>query len=318
VAANTALAVVTSVGLFLGPAIGAALMSLTDSFQVPLLVAGLGLLLSVLPLSFIHTPATRAHPVEQVSIWQEMRTGWQFIRRHGPVWQVLLCLVYFTLIMGAVTPLITPLAHKLGLGPEGTGVFFSAVGLSGLVGAPLAVVLAQRLGTSVTLLLTGLLAPVGVLFLGLTDSQVGALVAIMLTALAGASLNIIVVTVLQRLTPLKTQGYVFGAQQTLLGIAWVVSLATITSGMAISPEEVNTQRLFLLIGGVGFLAFLTGWFWYRHQIQAACEMCEPRFRLSSIACWMFHEAGLPMSRVACRALCGRECRACYGEGSRSE
>lgn len=318
VAANTALAVVTSVGLFLGPAIGAALMSLTDSFQVPLLVAGLGLLLSLPPLSFIHAPATRVRSAEQVSVWHEMRTGWQFIRQHGPVWRVLLCLVHYTLVMGAMMPLITPLAHQLGLGPEGTGVFFSAVGFGGLIGAPLAAVLARRLSLSMTLLLTGLLTPIGALFIGLMDNLEAALVAIMLVHLAGASLNVVVITVLQRLTPLKMQGYVFGVEQTLMGIAWVVSLATITGGMAISPEEVNIQRLFLLIGGVGFLMILNCWFRYRHQIQAACEMCEPRFRLSSIACWMFHGAGVPMSRVACRALCGGECTGCYGEGSSSE
>jgi MFS family permease len=239
-----------------------------------------------------------------------MRTGWRFIRRHSAVWQVLLCLVYFTLVMGAVTPLITPLAHKLGLGSEGTGVFFSAVGLGGLVGAPLAVVLARRLSTAVAMLLTGLLAPVGVLFIGLTGNLTGALAAIMLTALAGASLNVIVITVLQRLTPLKIQGCVFGVEQTLLGLAWLVSLATITGGMAIWPEEVNPQILFLLVGGVGFLAFLVSWFWYRHQIQTACQMCEPRFQVLGAVCQVMCESRSQVSAAACRMICGDQLR-CY-------
>jgi MFS family permease len=137
------------------------------------------------------------------------------------------------------------------------------VGFGGLIGAPLAAVLARRLSLSMTLLLTGLLTPIGALFIGLMDNLEAALVAIMLVHLAGASLNVVVITVLQRLTPLKMQGYVFGVEQTLMGIAWVVSLATITGGMAISPEEVNIQRLFLLIGGVGFLMILNCWFRYR-------------------------------------------------------
>jgi len=311
VAANTALAVVTGVGLFLGPAISAAITLLTGGFRVPLFVAGLGLLLSALPLLSIPAPGARVRSVEQVGIWREMRAGWQFIRRHKPVWRVLLCLVHFTLVMGAMMPLITPLAYELGLGPEGTGVLFSAVGLGALIGAPLAVVLAKRLNPSVILLLTGLLAPFGALFIGLTDNLEGVQVAILLVHLAGASLNVIVVTVLQRLTPLKIQGYVFGVEQTLMGIAWVVSLATITGGMAISPEEVSTQVLFLLVGGVGFLIILTCWFRYRHQIQTACEMCEPRLQVLGAVCQVICESRSRMSGAACRLICGGQLRCGY-------
>ena len=299
----------TGLGLFLGPAISAALIVLTGGFQTPLLVAGLGLLLSVPPLLLVPAPATRAPSVERGrSIWQEMRTGWQFIRRHSAVWQVLFYLVHFTLVMGAVMPLITPLAHKLGLGSEGTAVFFSAVGLGGLIGAPLAVVLAKRLSLSAVLLLTGLLAPVGALFLGLMGNLEGALAAVTLIALAGASLNIIVVTVLQRLTPLKMQGCVFGVEQTLLGIAWVVSLGMITGGLAIWPEGANGQLLFLLVGGVGLLTFVAGWFRYRHQIQAACEKCEPRLQVLGAVCQVICESGFQLSGIACRVIGGGHAR----------
>lgn len=308
VAANTALAVVAGLGLFLGPAISAGLILLIGSFQVSLLVAGLGLLLSVPPLLFVPAPATHPPSIEPMSIWHEMRTGWRFIRRHSPVWQVLLCLVYFTLVMGAVTPLITPLAHHLGLGSEGTGIFFSAVGLGGLIGAPLAVVLARRLSTAVALLLTGLLAPLGVLFIGLTGNLTGALAAITLTALAGASLNVIVTTVLQRLVPLKIQGCVFGVEQTLLGLAWLVSLATITGGTALWPQEETTRLLFLLAGGLGLVAFLASWFWFRHQIQSACQRCEPRFQVLGAVCQVMCESRSQVSSAACRVICGNQLR----------
>jgi MFS family permease len=309
VTANTTLAIVTGVGLFFGPAISAALTLLTGSFQVPLLVAGLGLLLSALPLLSISAPGADTRPDEQVSIWREMRTGWQFIRQHKPVWRVLFCLAHFTLVMGAMMPLITPLSREFGLGTEGTegtGLFFSAVGFGALIGAPVAALLAKRLNPSVILLLAGLLAPSGALFIGLIDNLEGALVAIMLVHLAGASLNVIVVTVLQRLTPLKIQGYVFGVEQTLMGIAWVVSLATITGGLAILPEEVNTQVLFLLVGGAGFLIILTCWFRYRHQIQTACEMCEPRLQVLGAVCQAVCRSQLPVPGVTCRTICGSQ------------
>lgn len=310
VAANTALAVVAGVGLFLGPAISVALTLFTGGFQVPLFVAGLGLLLSALPLLSMPAPGARARSVEQVGIWREMRSGWQFIRKHSPVWQVLLCLVHFTLVMGAAMALTTPLAHNLGLGSEGTGIFFSAVGLGGLIGAPFAIMLFKRLGPSTALLLTGLLAPAGIFLTGLMDSLAGALAAILLAHMAAASLNIVVITILQRLTPPKNQGSVFGVQQTLLGVAWVVSLATITGGMAVWPGQINIQALFLSVGGLGLLLVLGCWLWQRRQLQLAFRMYEPRIQALGAVCQAICRSPIRVSGSTCRAICGSQGRCC--------
>ncbi len=304
--ANTALAIVTGIGLFLGPAIGATLTLLTGGFQVPLFVAGLGLLLSALPLLSIPAPRAGGRSVAQVSVWQEMRTGWQFVRKHSSVWAVLLCLVHLTLVIGAAMPLITPLAHDLGLGSEGSGIFFSALGLGGLIGAPFAILLFKRLGPSMALLLTGLLAPAGIFLTGLVDSLEGALAAILLSAVAAASLNIVVITILHRLTPPKNQGSVFGVQQTLLGLAWVVSLATITGGMAVSPGHISTQALFLWVGGAGLLMALGCWSWHRRQFQLAARMCGPRIQVLGAVCQAICRSPIRVSGGTCRAICGSQ------------
>lgn len=318
VAANTALTVLTGLGLFIGPAIGAVLALLTDGYNVPLMVAGLGLLFSMLPLLLVAAPPSRGLARKRASMWWEMRTGWQFIRKHSPIWKVLMCLVNVTMIFGVVTPLLTPLARHIGLGAEGTGVLMSAMGLGGLLGPWLATWAFHRLKLSTALLLSGLLAPAGLIWVGLIDRPQSVFAAITLTALAGASMNVIVTTILQRLTPSDRQGYVLGAEQALLGIAWIASLAATTGGASVWLKEGDPQTMLLIFGGFGFLSLLICWFWNRRPVQNICEMCEPRFRLSSIACWMFHGAGLPMSRVACCALCGKQCRGCYGEGSSSE
>lgn len=310
VAANTMLAVASGAGLFLGPAIAAALLSLTSGFQTPLIVAGAGFLLSTMPFSFIRVPAAPQRFAEKPNAWKEMLTGWNFIRMHGPVWKVLLCLMHFTLVMGAVTPLFTPLAHALGLGPEGTGVFFATVGFGGLAGAPLAVVLAKRLGTSLTLLLTGMLAPIGILLIGLMDSQIGALAAVLLASLAGAILNVVVITVIQRLTPLNIQGRVFGVQQMLLGATWVVSLSAATGGLAIWPD-VNPQLLFLPAGALGLLMFIACWFKHWRPIHNACQSCEPRFQVFGAVCQVICDSHTQFSSAACRVLCGDSLRCCY-------
>jgi len=287
VAANTSISFITGLGLLIGPALSAALILQTDNFQTPLLVAGLGLLLSVPPLLFVPAPAAPAKGtqlVEPSNLWIEIRAGWHFIRQHSPIRRVLACLVHITLIMGAIMPLVTPLAHDLGLGSEGSGIFFSAIGLGGLVGALIAVVQARWQSPSTIILLSGLLMPIGAMFIGLSDKLESILIAIALIHLAEASLSIIVITILQRLTPLKMQGYVFGVVQTLLGIAWIVPLATITGSTALWPQTGNTQTLFLLIGSVGILTILTCWFWYRSQVRAACERCKGHYQVLGAIC----------------------------------
>ena len=165
-------------------------------------------------------------------------------------------------------PLVTPLAHDLGLGSKGSGIFFSAIGLGGLVGAVIAVVQARWQSPSSIILLAGLLMPMGAIFIGLFDKLESILIAIAVIHAAEASLSIIIITILQRLTPLKMQGYVFGVFQTLLGTAWIVSLVTITGSTALWSQKGDTQNVFLLIGIIGMLAILACWFWYKRQNQA--------------------------------------------------
>ncbi len=141
----------------------------TNDFKIPLLLAGLGLLLSGLPLLLMPEPAKGTQVGDLAKIWREIRIGWQFIHQHTPIRRVLTCLVHITLIMGAIMPLITPLAHDLGLGSEGSGIFFSAIGLGGLVGAVIAVVQARWQSPSTIILLAGLLMPMGAIFIGLLD-----------------------------------------------------------------------------------------------------------------------------------------------------
>ena len=160
------------------------------------------------------------------------------------------------------------------------------------------------------LLLTGLLTPAGILLTGLVDSLEGALAAILLSAVAAASLNIVVITILQRLTPPKNQGSVFGVQQTLLGLAWVVSLAAVTGGRAVSPGQINIQALFLSVGGAGLLMALGCWLWHRQQLQLAVKMCEPRIQVLGAVCQAVCRSQLRVSGVTCRAICGSQGGCC--------
>lgn len=308
VAANTVLTALTSLGLFLGPAIGAVLALRTAGYEVPLVVAGLGLLSSMLPLMLVPTPPPRGIAAEQVSMWQEMRLGWQFIRRHSPIWKVLMCLVTMTSIMGVVTPLLTPLARHLGLGTEGTGILLSAMGLGGLIGPWLTAWAFPRLKPFTALLLSGLLAPAGLIWIGLSGQPEGVFAAVALTALAGASMNVIVITILQRLTPSDKRGYVLGAQQAVLGLAWVASLAATTGGAAIWLQPGNPQTMFLFFGGFGFLALLACLFWDRSPLAFVDQLGDVHSNPLSVVCRASSAAHLQISGAVCRLICGSQCQ----------
>jgi hypothetical protein len=158
------------------------------------------------------------------------------------------------------------------------------------------------------LLLSGLLAPAGLIWVGLSHHPEGVSAAIALTALAGASMNVIVTTILQRLTPSDKQGYVMGAQQAVVGLAWVASLAVTTGGASIWLKPGNPQTMFLFLGGFGFLLFLVCWFWNRSRVAVIGQLGEARSGALSFVCRAIFAAHLPISGAVCRLVCGSRCQ----------
>lgn len=307
--ANTAILILAGTGSFVGPAIAAALLLATNDFGLPLLVAGAGWILSIPPLAMIRVEPKIPVAARRLSFFDEIQTGWHLIRKRITIRQVLACLILVALILGAITPLITPLSRQLGLGSEGTGALFSALGFGYLIGPVIATALFKRIRLSTALLIAGLLAPIGLVLVGALQPLMGVLVAIALISAAGAGVNVIVTTISQRLTPPDHRGSVLGTEQTLIGLAWIVSLGAITGLTAVWNTESNVRSLFLILGSLGFISILSCWIWNKRPIQAACDPCEPRLRLSPMVCWGLQGAPLGLSGAACGLICGKECQA---------
>ena len=106
----------------------------------------------------------------------------------------------------------------------------------------------------------------------------------------------------------KIQACDFGVGQSLLGIAWLVSLATTAGVMALWTEGSSVQALFLLVGGIGLIVFLASWLRYRRQIQRACELCVPRLRTLGAVCQTICRSRSQVSAAACWVLCGGQTR----------
>lgn len=306
---NTAILILAGAGSFVGPAIAAALLLATNDFSLPLLVAGVGWILSIPPLAMIRVKSKIPVAARRLSFFDEIQTGWHLIRKRITIRQVLACLILAALILGAITPLFTPLSRQLGLGSEGTGALFSALGFGYLIGPVIATALFKRIRLSTALLIAGLLAPIGLVLVGALQPLVGVLIAIALVSAAGAGVNVIVTTISQRLTPPDHRGSVLGTEQTLIGLAWIMSLGAITGITTVWEAESNVRPLFLILGSLGFISILSCWIWNRRPIQAACDHCEPRFRLSPVVCWGLQGAPFGLSGAACGLICGKECHA---------
>ena len=311
--ANTTLSIMSGMGSFIGPAIAGMLFLASDGFSPALLAAGGGWLLSLLPLIMIRMKPGNPISLRRTFPLEEIRNGWRLIRRRNTITQVLWCLIVATLLLGAVTPLFTPLSRHFGLGSEGTGVFFSALGFGTLIGPLIATGLFKRLRLSTTLLIVGLLAPIGLVIVGMLNQLQGVLIAIAIAATAGAGLNVIVTTVTQRLSRSSHQGTVFGTQQTLLGLAWILALAAITGMTVLWDLESDVQELFIALGSSGFLAILSCWTWNRQAMRKACDHCDPDFRFASVACRFLHAAPFQLTDTLCGFICGEGCMHCFSQ-----
>ncbi len=186
-----------------------------------------------------------------------LQLAWQFIRKNRSVWQPLVCLMNSVMITAAMVPVLSPFARQVGLQAEGTGILVAAYGLGTMLGPLAAGWIFPRAKLSLVLFVTGVLTPLGILALGFLDKVEWILVALTLTGIAGAALNLVVLTILQRVTPIDQRGLIMGVEQMLIGLGWVVALILITGSFSILSQDFNLRGLFLAIGAAGSLLVLS-------------------------------------------------------------
>jgi MFS family permease len=269
--ANTAISALEGLGLFAGPAIGAALALAWHNLTAPFIVSSVLFLLSAVPLLVRPNYQLRRKPMLPLSMLEEVREGWRHIVRHRPIWEVLACLAISSLAFGAIMPMLTLLAKRVGLGIEGSGVFVAAIGLGWMLGPISAGQLARRLTYTRALLVTGLATPLAALAIGFLPSVGAILVALAIAAIGGASLRVIVITVIQRLTPKDRQGSIMGTQQALAALVWILSAVIVTLVLAITPSDADPRWLFYPTGVLGALAVVACWSFGRRTLQVLVD-----------------------------------------------
>ena len=230
-AANVASSTIESVGTFLGPALGGALLAVSDPATV-FAANGLTFLWSAALVVGLRGEELPREPVPEEAAAEEAAGALAGIRTIAtePSLRVLVGLYASqTLVAGALNVLVVVTAFELlDLDEAGVGLLYAAVGVGGLVGGFVALVLSARgrlaRDFALGLALFGLpLAVVG----GLPFAVV-AVVALGVLGIGNSIVDVNALTIMQRAVPDAVLGRALGALEGLL-------LATLGLGALLAP-----------------------------------------------------------------------------------
>jgi MFS family permease len=243
-AANVVASGVESVGLFLGPALGALLLALTGVEEVFAVTAGM-LVVAVVLVARIGTTGAIA-PESHDGRMRSLLAGWHTIVAEPGLRVVIALFSVQSLVAGMFNVLVVVLAIQvLDLGTPGVGLLDGMVGIGALLAVALAAGLAGRERLAgyfgIGLLLWGL--P-----LALTGAVTDTAVVILLLVLIGVGNTLVDVsgiTLMQRAAPDEVLGRVFGAFEALAVLAMGI-------GSLAAPLLVSTvgERGALVVAGL--------------------------------------------------------------------
>ncbi|NHA66824.1 MFS transporter [Phycicoccus flavus] len=240
-AANGAASTIESLAFFLGPAIGALLVSVTNVETVFVLNAVTYLWSALLILGIRPRRATAAETGDDGEeagggMWSEMAGGFVHIARNRELVMVAVLTSTQTLVAGATIVLGVVFAVDiLRTGPEGVGVIDSAFGVGAIVGGFVAITRAARNRIAGDLAVGTALWSLPLLLVVAFPSPATVFAAVVLLGLGNPLVDVNFATIVQRLTPDAVLGRVFGAFEGLL-------IGTMALGSAVTP---------LLISGFG-------------------------------------------------------------------
>ena len=249
-AANVLASGVESVGLFLGPALGALLLALASTASVFAATAAL-LLVAIILVARIGADG-RPAPSPQEDRRHSLLAGWHTILAEPDLRVVIALFSVQALVAGMFNVLVVVLAIQiLDLGTPGVGLLDGVVGIGALLAILVAAGLAgkQRLATyfGVGLLLWGL--PLALI--GATSEIAVVVVLLVLVGVGNTLVDVSGITLLQRTAPDEVLGRVFGAFEALV----VLSMGI---GALLAPLLVSTigARGALVVAGLVLPAVL--------------------------------------------------------------
>ena len=265
-AANGASSTIESLAFFVGPALGALLVS-TTSVEVVFLLNAATFVLSAALVWGIHpiagpTPgddeddADEDEPGEKVGAFAEMASGFTHIRRDRNLVMVAILVCAQTVVAGATIVFgVTFAVEILETGPAGVGVIDSVFGIGAIVGGFYAIARSTKNRLAGDLALGTVLWSLPLLLVVAYPSPVTVFASAILLGFGNPLVDVNFATIVQRLTPNAVLGRVFGAYEGAL-------IATMALGSAVMPFLISGLGLrwalavLALVVGIPAMAFL--------------------------------------------------------------
>ena len=247
--ANSAWASLDSLAFAVGPAIGGAIILATGGLTLAFLLNAASF--AVVAFVLWRLPSSSTHVREDAAAARapapaESDTPAVVGAAAPDVLRPLVGLVVISAVggfvfggLGVLTVVIA--TDILREGAAGTGVLNAAIGIGGLVGALAAGVLVLRRRLAVPLVAGGLAMVIGIAALGLTSSLALAAVALAAACLGSSIVDIVSLTLLQRLVPDAARGRAIGVIET-------ISIGAYAAGSLILPIAAAPLGLPLLLG----------------------------------------------------------------------
>ena len=247
--ANAARSAVTGAGIVLGPALGGVLLLLgspASAFALNALTFGLSAL-AVLAIRADGDPnpfRPRRAADRPAGLLREVAQGAAALRAHRAALRLVGADAMCSVLYGAQTVLLLLVSRQVGLGAQGYGYLFAAIGAGGLLGTALAGRV-SRLPSRPVLAAALALAGAPTLLLAVVRWPAAAIVLTGLTGMGALLVEILTDTTLQR----ELDEDVFGRAY---GIAFPAAIAGIVVGSVIAPG------LAALLGAPGALIAVGG------------------------------------------------------------
>jgi CRP-like cAMP-binding protein/predicted MFS family arabinose efflux permease len=247
-AANAFQGAVENVSTIAGPALGALILAVS-SVPVALAVNAAAFLFSAWCSTRVRTRSVPSDVTDggTAGVLAQIATGLRAIRSSTTALVLVGASVFGTFFFGADTVLFLVLAEdKLGLGADGLGLLLSALGVGGVLIAPLVsrVAGSRRLATIISLAMIAFTLPTAAL-VWVDAAAVGIGIQVVRGA-ATLALDVLAVTALQRSLPPEMIARVFG-------IFGALSLGAVALGALVMPVSLNLLGLdgTLLLVSVG-------------------------------------------------------------------
>ena len=247
--ANAARSAVTGAGIVLGPALGGVLLLLgspASAFALNALTFGLSALavLAIRADGDLNPFRPRRGADRPAGLLREVAQGAAALRAHRAALRLVGADAMCSVLYGAQTVLLLLVSRQVGLGAQGYGYLFAAIGAGGLLGTALAGRV-SRLPSRPVLAAALVLADVPTLLLAVVRWPAAAIVLTGLTGMGALLVEILTDTTLQR----ELDEDVFGRAY---GIAFPAAIAGIVVGSVIAPG------LAALLGASGALIAVGG------------------------------------------------------------